>query len=137
MAVHGESQTFPGRLRWAVLGAFAFAAAQIPLLVGTRTLPGGPSTPGWFLNSGQNALIVGGVMALVAAVVSLRALASFQDVLFYATGAVSAMIGTLFAIGPGAIFPIVVVFGVCILGLAVAVGGTLGTGVRAWRTRAG
>lgn len=137
MNVHGESRVSSEPLRWAVLGAFAFAAAQVPLLISTPAGPDGPSSPGWFLNSGTNALAVGVVVALVAAAVSLRKLASIRDILFLGVGAALAMVATLFIVGAGTIFPIVIVFGTCFLGLSVAVGGTCGAGVRALRRHAG
>jgi hypothetical protein len=136
MNVQRESRVSSGPVRWAVLGAFAFAVAQVSLLITAPTLPDGPSSPGWFLNSGTNALPVGVVVALVAAAVSLRKLASIRDIVFLGVGAVLAMVATLFVIGRGTIFPIAIVFGACFLGLSVTVGGTCGVGVRALRRHA-
>lgn len=132
MNAQAESLVSSGLARWAVLGALAFVAAQVPLLV---TAPANPAmeSPGWFLNSGGNALVVGVVVALAAAAVSLRKRASVRDILFLGVGAVVAMAATLFAIGAGSIFPIVIVFGAGFLGMSIAVGGTCGAGIRALR----
>jgi hypothetical protein len=46
------------------------------------------------------------------------------------------MIATLFVIGPGTIFPIVIAFGCGLVVFAVGVGGTCGAGVRARRSAA-
>src|SRR5712675_1986591 len=97
-------------LLWAALGAVAFAVAQVPLLITTIAVPG-ISSPGWFLNSGMNALAVGLVVALAAAAVFVRKRASIRDAFSLGAGAVVAMVATLFAIGAGTIFPIVIVFG--------------------------
>ena len=120
-----------------VLGVFAFCAVQIPLLLATPTVAGGMNAPGWFLNSGRNVLFVGSILAAGAAAVYLRRLASVRDAVFYGVGAVTAMIVTLFMIGPGNIFPIVIVFGMGVVALAVLAGATCGAAVRALRTHAG
>ena len=127
MQVQTESRVSIRPVGWAVLGALAFAGAQVPLLV-TAPAVAGVSSPGWFLNSGSNALVVGLVVALVAAA------GAIQDLPFYGLGAFTAMVATLFAIGPGNIFPIVIVFGTCFLGVSIVVGGACGAGVRALRT---
>jgi hypothetical protein len=117
-------------------GAVAFCAVQIPLLIATP--PGRDiADPGWFLNSGHSVLLVGLTLALGAAVLTARKRASDRDAVFYGIGAVAAMIVTLFAIGPGNIFPIVIVFGAGLVVFAVGAGGTLGAALRARRTHAG
>jgi hypothetical protein len=68
---------------------------------------------------------------------TVRRQASDRDAVFYGIGAVVAMIVTLVAIGPGNIFPIVIVFGAGLVVFAVGAGGTLGAAVRARRTQAG
>jgi len=121
--------------RSVLLGAFAFCAAQIPLLIATPAVAG-ISAPGWFLNSGRNVLLVGSILAIGAAVVRARKAASDRDAVFYGIGAVAAMIVTLSVIGPGSIFPIVIVFGTCVVAFAVGLGATCGAAVRARRTHA-
>ena len=116
-----------------ILGSFAFCAAQVPLLLLARPVPG-ITAPGWFLNSGRNVLIVAAALAAGAAVLTARKSASDRDAVFYGLGAATAMIVTLAAIGPGTIFPIVIVFGCGLVAFAVGVGGTCGAGVRARRT---
>ena len=116
-------------------GALAFCVVQIPLLIATPAA-GGIDDPGWFLNSGRNVLLVGLTLAIGAAILTARKRASDRDAVFFGIGAVAAMVVTLFAIGPGNIFPIVIVFGAALVVFAVGAGGTLGAAVRARRTQA-
>jgi hypothetical protein len=124
------------RAQWlsALLGVLAFCVVQIPLLIAT---PPEAFQLDWFLNSGRNVILVGLTVAIGAAALTARKQASNRDAVFYAIGAVAAMIATLFAIGLGRIFPIVIVFGTGIIIFAVGAGGTCGAVVRARRTRAG
>ena len=119
-----------------VLGVIAFCAAQIPLLLATPPVAG-IRTPGWFLNSGRSVLLVGFALAIGAAVLTAGKQASDRDAVFYGIGAVVAMIVTLFVIGAGNIFPIVIVFGTGLVVFAVGAGGTCGAAVRARRTQVG
>ena len=121
------------QLRSGILGSFAFCAAQIPLLLLTRPVPGMPA-PGWFLDSWRNILIVAAVLAAGAAVLTAPKSASGRDALFYGFGAVTAMIVTLAAIGLGSIFPIGIIVGCGLIMLAVVLGGTCGARLRARRT---
>lgn len=132
------ADSVPSRTSWlsGALGALAFCAAQIPLLI-AMPAAGGIAEPGWFLNSGRTVLLVGLTLAIGAAVLTARRQASDRDAIFYGIGAVVAMIVTLFVIGPGTIFPIVIVFGTAIAVFAVGVGGTCGAAVRARRVRVG
>jgi hypothetical protein len=124
--------------RWlsALLGALAFCVVQIPLLIATAPVPGTTESGGWFLNSGRNVLLIGVTLAIGAAVLTARKQGSDRDAVFYGIGAVLAMIVTLFAIGAGNIFPIVIVFGSGLVVFAVGAGGTCGAAVRARRTPA-
>ena len=128
----------PARTQWlsVVLGVFAFCAAQIPLLIATPAVAG-INAPGWFLNSGRSVLLVGSILAAGAAVLRVRKLASDRDAVLYGIGAVTAMIVTLFVIGPGTIFPIVIVFGTGIVVFAVGLGATCGAAVRVRWTHSG
>ena len=125
------------RRQWrsGLLGAFAFAGVQNPLLLATPPVPG-MTAPGWFLNSGRNILLIAAVLAAGAAVLTARKAASDGDAVLYGLGAIVAMIATLFAIGPGTIFPIVITFGCGLVVFAVGVGGTCGAGLRARRMAA-
>jgi hypothetical protein len=134
MAVSAPSHT---KLLSGLLGVSAFWAAQVPLVLSTPAVAGGINAPGWFLNSGQNALLVGSIVAAGATLLYVRKLATVRDAVFYGIGAVMTMIATLVAIGPGSLFPIVVAFGMCVIALAVLVGATCGAGVRALRAYAG
>ena len=51
--------------------------------------------------------------------------------MFYGIGAITAMLVTLFAIGPGTIFPIVIAFGGTIVSVVVFAGASFGHAVRA------
>ena len=119
-----------------LLGGVTFCVVQIPLLVATPPAAG-ITQPGWFLNSGRNVLLVGLALAIGAAILTARKQASDRDAVLYGIGAVVAMIVTLFAIGAGNIFPIVIVFGAGLVVFAVGAGGTCGAAVRARRTQAG
>ena len=126
----------PAQWSSALLGALTFCAVQIPLLIATPPAAG-ITHPGWFLNSGRNVLLVGLALAIGAAVLTSRKQASDRDAVLYGIGAVVAMIVTLFVIGAGNIFPIVIVFGAGLVVFAVGAGGTCGAAVRARRTQAG
>jgi len=113
-----------------VLGAAAFASVQLVLL--RRAGPPLSDSAGWFLNSDTNGLAICAAVAIAAAVVA--AFASPADLFSAAVaclaGAIIAMSAVLFTIGPGTIFPIVIVFGGAVLGLAVAAGTATVAGVR-------
>jgi hypothetical protein len=126
----------PGDVVRGLLGALAFVAGQIPLLLMTPAVPGGIEAPGWLLNSGRNALFIAGVLAVGAAGISLRRQSTLRDPVAYAIGAALAMAGTLFGIGAGNIFPIVIAFGTILVGVAVLVGSACGAAARALLTRA-
>lgn len=117
-------------------GALAFWVVQIPLLIATSPVAG-ITAPGWFLNSGRNVLLVGLTLAIGAVMLTVRKQASDRDAVFYGIGAVAAMIVTLFVIGLGGPFPIVVIIGAGLIVFAVGAAGTLGSAVRARRAQAG
>ena len=119
-----------------VMGVLAFSAAQVPLLLLTPPVDG-ISAPGWFLNSGRNVLVVVAVLFAGAAVVRARKQASDRDAGFYFVGAEAAMLVTLFFIGPGNLFPIVIVLSSTMVGFVVFAGASCGANLRAWRTHAG
>ena len=129
------SVAFRAKLLPALLGALVFCVVQIPLLIATPPVAG-ITDPGWFLNSGRNVLLVGLTLAIGAAVLTARKQGSDRDAVCYGIGAVVAMIVALFMIGPGNIFPIVIVFGSGLIVFAVGAGGTCGAAVRARRTPA-
>jgi hypothetical protein len=85
---------------------------------------------GWFLNSGRGVLAVGLACAAVGALVGFSRRDSVRKATMVAGGAVLAMIGVLFRIGPGTIFPIVIAFGAVVIGGATAAGAGVGTAVR-------
>ena len=120
----------------ALLGALAYCVVQIPLLIATPPVAGTTEPGGWFLNSGRNVLLVGLTLAIGAAVLTARKQGSDRDAVLYSTGAVLAMLVTLFSMGAGNIFPIVIVFGSGLIVFAVGAGGTCGAAVRARRAHA-
>jgi hypothetical protein len=85
---------------------------------------------GWFLNSGRGVSAVGLACAVVGALVGFGRRDSVPKAVMVASGAVVAMIAVLFSIGPGTIFPIVIVFGTAIIAGATAAGAGAGTAVR-------
>jgi hypothetical protein len=115
----------------AVLGGITFAAAQLPLLFApTRSLS---RSPGWFLNTGEGVALVGIALGVTAVIVGFAG--GVRAAVAFALGAVAAMAATLFVIGPGSVFPIVLVVGTVVIGCAVAAGSLVGIGLRALRLR--
>ena len=114
-----------------IVGFTAFLGAH--LLV--RATWAGPHDP-WFLNSTRGAAFAGGVVFVVAFVVALRSvgepMATVRRGLSAAVGACISMAVVLFTIGPGTIFPIVLVIGAAFLTMA-----TLAGTVAGWFTRLG
>src|SRR5689334_22039781 len=104
---------------WAVVGIAAFAAPQAALFV---TTPPSPvmADPGWFLNAGRNVATIGLVIGVVATVLAVRRRWRFEETATFGLGVLIAMAVTLFAIGPGTIFPIVIVVGAVVVGLVIA-----------------
>ena len=119
----------------AVAGSVAFAAAQLLLfLLAGQNSAATIDSSGWFLNSGRGVLIMTIVLALAAAAMGLgssppsvwRAAAAFSG------GAAAVMVVFVFALGPGTIFPIVIVIGTAIIAVAAVTGGAISWSVR-WR----
>jgi hypothetical protein len=106
----------------AFVGAIVFCLVQVPLLSLQPAAGNGISAPGWFLNSGTNLLLVAVVLAAGAALFALAKGATLQNTLWYALGACVAMVGVLVTIGPGTIFPVVIVSGAGVVIIAVAAG---------------
>ena len=109
---------------WVVLGIAAFLVPQAVLFV--ITPQSAIKDPGWFLNSGSNVATIGGVIAAVAAVLVVPRRWRIQDTASFGLGVLLAMVVTLVTIGPGSIFPIVIVVGAIVLGLAILVGTAVG-----------
>jgi len=106
-------------------GAFAFAAAQAVLfLVAGDTRRPTVDSPGWFLNSGRGVL----VMAVVAAAVCGAALRAWpagpiwKGWVAFVGGAAVALVISVFVLGPGTIFPIVIAAGVAVVGVGALAG---------------
>ncbi len=115
----------------AVLGGTTFAAAQLPLLFApAQSLS---NSPGWFLNTGEGVAMVGAALAIAAVIVAFAG--GVRAAVAFALGAVAAMAATLFVIGAGNLFPIVLAVGTVVIGCAVGAGSLVGLGLRALRLR--
>lgn len=95
-----------------IVGTVGFAAAHLVVRYGWRDwFAGGPYAP-WFLNSGRAAAFtVAWFFAIGALMRVWRGPAGNRRPAAVSAGAVVALIATLVLIGPGTLFPIVVVFG--------------------------
>jgi len=117
-------------------GAVAFAAAQAGLFVvaGEATRPTIDGN-GWFLNSATGIAIVVGVAAVVRAAASRAwpAATLWQGWAAFAGGAALVLIAVLFSLGPGTIFPIVIVAGVAVIGVGALAGSALARIGTLWR----
>jgi hypothetical protein len=109
---------------WMALGIAAFMAPQTVLFV--TTPESAIRDPGWFLNSGRNVATIAGVVAVVAALLAVPRRWRIRDTAVFGLGVLVAMVGTLATIGPGWIFPIVIVVGAIVLGLATSAGTVIG-----------
>ena len=115
-------------LRWrgVVLGAAAFLAAHAVLVAKWAAWFGGQWEP-WFLNdSGRAVALTAAILFAAALAASLLWALDRGDAIVHgvnvAAGAAAAMIGVLVAIGPGTIFPIVIV-AVMVIALGSTVAG--------------
>jgi hypothetical protein len=111
---------------WVAVGIAAFMAPQVALFLTTPQSPLGIKDPGWFLNSGDNVATIRSVIAAVAALLAVRRRWRVEDTAKFALGVLMAMVGTLVMIGPGNLFPIVIVVGAVVLGLAILLGTAVG-----------
>jgi hypothetical protein len=126
-------------MRNLALGAAAFASAHVVEVARWREWfdAGGRFGP-WFLNTGASVALTLGVLALTAAVTTAASARTVSDAavqsLTIACGAAGAMAVTLFVLGPGTIFPIVLALGAGLCVLSSAGGGFLGFAAAApWR----
>jgi hypothetical protein len=114
-----------------VLGAAAFLAAHAVEVYRWRDwfdATGGQ--PPWFLNSGTAIVLTAAAVALAAAGGAMLWASSGREAgqqsFGVAGGAALAMATTLVVIGPGNIFPIVLIIGTGILAISAVFGGWLG-----------
>src|SRR4051812_48749779 len=120
----------PWTLAWAAVGIAAFMAPQVVLFLTTPQPPVAIKDPGWFLNSGRNVATITAVIAVVAAVLAARRRWTIGDTATFGLGVLVAMVGTLFTIGPGTIFPIVIVVGSVVAGVTILVGTAVGYAIQ-------
>jgi hypothetical protein len=118
------------------LGIAAFLVPQVALLV---TTPQSPviEDPGWFLNSAANVGTISSVIAIVAALLAVRQRWRIIDTVMFGSGVLLAMASTLFTIGPGNIFPIVIVVGAVVIGAVILVGTLAGYVIQLASVRVG
>ena len=117
------------------VGLATFIVPQA-VLFRTTSQPARPiEDPGWFLNGGVNVATIACVIAIVAAVFAARRRWRVRETSAFGFGVLVAMAGTLFAIGPGTLFPIVIVVGALVIGVAILVGTAVGSVVRLASTR--
>jgi hypothetical protein len=119
-------QSTVGRLLALLGGGALFAAVQAWLFQTATPIPG-IEDAGWFLNSGRGVSTVAVTFMVVGALIGVSQRDWIVESAATAAGAAIVMTVVLFSIGPGTIFPIVIVFGTGILGVAIALGASLGT----------
>ena len=112
-----------------VVGAALFGVIQGWLFQNAVPIPQIENS-GWFLNSGTGVRTVGLTFAIAGALVGLSRRKAAMEATMVAAGAAMTMIVVLYSIGAGTIFPIVIGFGMVILGVATAVGLALGLVIR-------
>lgn len=112
-----------------VVGAALFGVIQFLLF---RTIAPNPEmqNSAWFLNSGAGVGAIGFTFAVAGALVGVARRKGLAESMMLTIGAALAMATVLFSIGPGPIFPIVIVFGLVILAIATTTGAVLGMLVR-------
>jgi hypothetical protein len=117
--------------KWLALmgGAGLFLLIQGLLMMTTAPIAAVENS-GRFLNSGRGVAAVGLVCAMAGALIGFGRQHKLREAAMAAGGAVLAMIAVLFSIGPGTIFPIVIVFGTVIIAAATAAGTGVGVEVR-------
>lgn len=105
-------------------GAVAFAAAQAVLfLVAEPPARHAIDGEGWFLNSSTGIAVMAAVLVAASLVVS-RALPAplWQRWGSFVAGGIVALVGAVFLLGPGTIFPIVIVAGAVVIAVSALVG---------------
>ena len=128
-------------LRWKsfVLGAVAFLAAHIVQVSRWDWFESPALHPAWFLNSGRAVGLTFCCLFLVSAAVSALADADHKAVfrseanLF--AGSLMLMLVVLIFVGPGSIFPIVIVVGAAVLLFGIVLGAFVGWPLTVWRHR--
>lgn len=107
-------------------GVLLFAAVQAILFRVAIPVPAIKSG-GWFLNTGTGAASVAASFLVLGAVIGLSRRNGILDAMFAALGGVVAMTAILFWLGPGNIFPIVVIFGTFVIGCSTCFGLAIST----------
>jgi hypothetical protein len=119
------SERYRAWARCALAGFIAFLSPQIVMIV--RSSAPLADSPGWFLNSARNIAVIELTLAVGAAIAAfLRGGRWVEGAAIFTGGAIWAMVLTLFATGPGTIFPIVIGIGSALIVVAVALGTAAG-----------
>jgi hypothetical protein len=117
------------QLRAAAAGALAFVVIQL-------LLPSNNGGTRWFLNSVFTIATTLGVLALVAILVEVLDRSFFPwRPCWLAAGISIAFVGYLFAVGPGNLFPIVIVMGLTMLIPTAVIAGYIGMAIAAFLRR--
>jgi hypothetical protein len=118
---------------FAAVGATVFTAVQYLLFIASGDLANDRlDGDGWFLNNTRNVIVVLTVLVVAAAAVTAarRPAQLVQAAGAFALGAIGAMAAALFLIGPGTIFPIVLIVGAGLVIAAAASGSFAGSTLR-------
>lgn len=105
-------------------GAAAFVAVHyIVVLAWPRVVRSQPAMDGWWLNASSTVAAVFAAMAVVSWLVLRRAPKTLAtSTVAWLAGTMLGMTLALFAVGPGTIWPIVLVVGWTVLAVSVAIG---------------
>jgi hypothetical protein len=131
--VAGRSTRSLGSMRTVTsvfVGAATFSALQVSWALGHAL---GASRSAWLMKTGSGIGLSFCVLLLLGAVVSARARGvsgPAKTAMPVALGAIAAMAVALLVIGPGNLWPLVIVFDGAIIGAAVLIGGTNGVRFR-------
>lgn len=109
--------------RWLAFlgGAGLFLLVQGLLLLAAVPVEGGGYS-GWFLNSGHGIAAVAIAFAATGAMIGFRRRDRVREAAMVVGGALLAMIAVLVGLGPGNLFPIVLVFAIAVIAGATAAG---------------
>jgi len=118
-------------IRWTsvLVGGAAFTLAHLVQTLGWQTWFHGSYDP-WFLNSGRAAVFTIALLVVAGAIVSA---ADWRESIVRganaAAGALAAIIVILAVVGPGTLFPIVIVFGAIVAITSTGAGALAGWGM--------
>jgi uncharacterized membrane protein len=114
-----------------IVGAASFVAAHLVEVAAWQSwFNRGSTVPAWFLNSGRAVAFTMACVAVASALASASPRGGRREAAVRAglvgAGAIVAMALVLFAIGPGTLFPLVVLIGALVLAVATVAGAAAG-----------